>query len=157
MNALADAFPDAVFIETHRDPAMVVASMCSLVGALTSTFTDEDWTAYIARHWTNLLAEMTERVDRFRDAHGDMRFIDLQYSELLRDPIASMSRLYECLDRPVTAALEARWSEFLSENPQDKHGRHDYGLAELGLDRAEIDERFARHVARYEIPREEVA
>jgi hypothetical protein len=157
MKALADEFPDAVFIETHRDPATVVASMCSLVGALTSTFTDADWTAYIARHWMNVLIEMSDRVDRFRDAHGDARFIDLQYTELLRDPIAAMTRIYERLERPVSTALEERWLRFLTANPQDKYGRHVYGLAELGLDRAVIDDRFAHHVARYHIPREESA
>jgi hypothetical protein len=36
-----------------------------------------------------------------------------------------------------------------SENPQHKHGRHEYSMADFGLTDAEISEAFTTYLARF--------
>ena len=42
-------------------------------------------------------------------------------------------------------------------NPQHKYGTHTYSLAEVGVERAPLEARFARYYERYDVPREEAA
>jgi hypothetical protein len=157
IDVLVQTYPDAHLIETHRDPVSVAASTCSLVYLTTRIFTDADHRGYIAAHWTDVLEQMSDRVDAFRDQHGDERFLDLHYAELVADPIAAIRRVYGFIGRELTPATEEAMRTYLAANPQGKHGRHVYALEELGLDRGELEARFARHAARYDIPRETVA
>ena len=56
IGALADTYPDARFVVTHRDPVKAVASVMSLVESLTGTFSDADHHEYIAEHWPMLVS-----------------------------------------------------------------------------------------------------
>ncbi|MGH8983481.1 MAG: sulfotransferase, partial [Acidimicrobiia bacterium] len=84
-------------------------------------------------------------------------FFDVPYAELVADPISTVRRVYECLGEALTADAAAAMSTYASANRQDKYGRHTYELADLGLERDELEERFADYRARYDIPREQVA
>jgi hypothetical protein len=157
IDVVADTYPDAIFIETHRDPVTVAASTCSLVWLTSRILTDADHRRYIAEHWIDVIEQMSERVNAFRDRHGDERFLDLHYAELLVDPIAAVRRVYDFIGRELTGDVEAAMRAYLAANPQGKHGKHVYVLEDLYLDRDELESRFAAHAARYNIPRETVA
>ena len=45
--------------------------------------------------------------------------------------------------------------ETREQNPQHKYGTHTYSLAEVGVERGPLDERFARYTERYDVPRED--
>jgi hypothetical protein len=156
IDVLVDTYPDVLFIETHRDPVTVAASTCSLVWLTSRILTDADHRRYIAEHWTDVLAQMSERVNAFRDRHGDERFLDLHYADLVADPIAAIRRVYRFISRELTPDVESAMRAYLAANPQGKHGKHVYVLEDLCLDRAELESRFAAHTARYDIPRETV-
>ena len=78
LDALTDVYPDAHLVLLHRDPVVLIASVCSLISTLTSTFSDADHRAYVAAHWTAMLEEMVRRIDAFRAAHPERRIIDVQ-------------------------------------------------------------------------------
>ena len=42
----------------------------------------------------------------------------------------------------------------LAASPQGRHGRHDYALADFGLEAGLVRERFARYVERFGVPEE---
>ena len=44
-------------------------------------------------------------------------------------------------------------TDWLSRNPQHKHGVHRYGLEDFGLDRDELSARFKRYYERFEVDR----
>ncbi len=69
LEALTAVYPDARLVLLHRDPAVLCASVCSLINTLTSTFTDADHRAYVAEHWVTMLELSVHRIDAFRDAH----------------------------------------------------------------------------------------
>jgi hypothetical protein len=154
METVAAAYPDAVFVQTHRDPARCIASTLSLNECLSGTFTDADFRDRIARVWPDWLMTMIERIDAYRDAHGSDRFVDIRYQDLLADPLACVRRIYEKVGRPLTPDAEAAMSAHKADQVQGKHGSHTYSLAEFGLDRSPIDERLADYWDRVDIPRE---
>jgi hypothetical protein len=155
METVAAAYPDAVFVQTHRDPARCIASTLSLNECLSGTFTDADFRDRIARVWPDWLMTMVERIDAYRSAGGEGRFVDIQYQELLDDPIACVRRIYDKVGRELTPESEAAMRAHTADHVQGRYGRHTYSLAEFGLDRAFIDERLGDYWERAGVPRED--
>ena len=63
--------------------------------------------------------------------------------------------IYERFGIEWNAEKEQYFRRFHADNPQHKYGTHTYSLAEVGVDRGPLDERFARYTERYDVPRED--
>ena len=151
--ALAEVYPDARFVLTHRDPVNVIASACNLVRVLAGTFTDADWTAYIRETWPEIIGTLLDNQNAFRDsqiaagrAHA---FVDLAYSDLVADPISTIGALYEQLGETFTPQAEQAMRAHSAEHKKDRFGSHSYSLEEWGLDRDELTERVQPYLTRY--------
>ncbi|MBV9995051.1 MAG: sulfotransferase [Caulobacteraceae bacterium] len=157
--ALVETYPDAVFIQTHRDLGRIIPSLAKLFGALRRTFTDDPAKADIVQAargqlsaWTEGLNDMTQ----FRkDPAMDARFVDLNYKTTLADPIGAVEKVYSKFDLPLSAEAKSRMERWLAENRQGRHGAHEYSLAECGLTERDIDEHFGEYMERYGVTREE--
>jgi hypothetical protein len=154
LDALTAVYPDARMVLMHRDPVVLATSVCSLITTLTKTFSDADHKAFIAAHWTDMLARSIDSVNAFRDANPDKKIVDVHYAELAGDPIATMRRVYgefgEALEGQALQAMTAH----IESRPKGRFGRHGYSPAEFGLDAGAIAERFRPYVERYDIPLE---
>ncbi len=156
LEALFDTYPDAVVIQTHRDPAKVVGSVASLSAVLQGAFSDEIDLAAIGNEVSERWAAGLDHARRARTARGshDDRLFDVHYSELVRDPMGTVRRIYAHLGFDFTAEAAARMSRFVAENPQNKHGEHRYSLAQFGLDREEERQRYEVYRTHFGIERE---
>jgi hypothetical protein len=144
LDALFAVYPDARVVQTHRDPRTVLASVASLTLTLQSAFAENldpvEIGEEVVQSWTEGLAR-TMRVRHAGTIPAD-RFVDVHYHDLLRDPIATVRRIYRHFDLSLTAEAEHRMRRHLTHNPQHKHGRHQYDLERFGLDPASLDRRF---------------
>ncbi len=154
LDALTSVYPDARLVLMHRDPTVLCASVCSLVTTLTRTFSDADHRRYIADHWTEILARSIAAVDAFRDAHPDRQIVDVHYADLVRDPLATMRRVYGAFGEDLDGQAMRAMAAHIESRPQGRFGRHGYDFAEFGLDPAELAERFRPYVERYDVPLE---
>ena len=151
--ALAEVYPDARFVLTHRDPVNVIASACNLVRVLAGTFTDADWTAYIRETWPGIIGPLLDNQNAFRDsqiaAGRADAFVDLAYSDLLPEPISTIGALYEQLGETLTPQAEQAMRTHSAEHKKDRFGSHSYSLEDWGLDRDELTERVQPYLTRY--------
>ena len=157
LDALTTVYPDARLVLLHRDPVVLSASVCSLISTLSGTFTDADHTTYIAEHWTSMLETSVARIERFRaehPEHPEHPIIDVQYADLVRDPGGTLAALYDALSLEPTPAATAAMAAYVAAHPKGVFGTHGYDLDAFGLDAAELTERFAPYVDRYDIPTE---
>jgi hypothetical protein len=154
MDALTTVYPDARLLLLHRDPTVLCASACSLISTLTGTFSDADHIAYIAEHWTQLLAASIERTEAFRLAHPEHQLIDVQYCELVGDPLGTVETIYAACDRELDDRARNAIAAFVAANPKGRFGTHGYRLDEFGLRADDIRDRFADYIARYDVPAE---
>jgi hypothetical protein len=146
-------YPDARVVVTHRDPVTVVASVCSLIQSLSSTFSDADHTKYIAAHWPAVAEVIVTHIADFRAAHGDDGFLDVQYPDLMADPIGVVRAIYAWEDTEYTPEAEAAMQAYMADNQQGRFGRHEYSLEPFGLDAGELAERFAPYVEHFGVRR----
>lgn len=151
LDDLTPVYPDAQLVMTHRDPADVVASACSLIRHVRAMFSDHVDTDRIAADMIDMFDRMIARQQAYRDAHGEEAILDLHYADLMRDPIGEIRRIYARFDEPFTDRAEAVMQAYLAANPKGRHGRHDYSLAEFGLTREAVHAHFADYIERYAV------
>jgi hypothetical protein len=155
LEALTAVYPDARLVLMHRDPVVLCASVCSLISTLTKTFSDADHSRYIAEHWIEMLARSIASIDAFRTANPGRRIVDVQYSDLIREPLKTVRHIYAAfgdeLDGPALRAMASH----VESHPRSRFGRHAYGLGAFGVEAAAINERFRDYVERYAIPSEQ--
>jgi hypothetical protein len=154
LDAVTATYPDARLVLLHRDPVVLCASVCSLISTLSGTFTDEDHTAYIADHWTAMLEESVRRIDAFRTARPDQPIVDVQYADLVRDPVHTVHRLYTALGDELDGGARDALSSYALAHPKGKRGAHQYDLAAFGLDPDQLRARFAAYTDRYHVETE---
>ncbi len=124
LEELFAVFPDAVIIQTHRNPLEVLRSTTELTRVLHDLYAwPEDRHGAVLRE-ARALADATERFIQFRDRHPEWadRFIDVKYSELTAEPLAAVQRIYHHLDCPLTAKAAGRM-QHLATNRSRYHGR----------------------------------
>ena len=95
-------------------------------------------------------ATMMERALAVRDREPT-RFFDVRFDEFLKDNVAVARAIYAHFGLPLSADTEARLQRFADDNPQGKHGSHDYDLDSYGLSAERVRERFADYVARFDL------
>lgn len=154
-NMLA-TYPDATIVHTHRDPLRVAASVASLTDVLQRLGTDESSIPALAPRWFDYLIEGSRRMMDAR-ADGlvdDQQVIDIAFGDIVTDAIGVVERIYDRLDRPLTANLTRAMSAFLADNPSDKHGVHRYSFADTHMDVGACRERAAEYQAFFDVPSE---
>src|SRR5204862_3820064 len=79
---------------------------------------------------------------------GDPRFVDIQFADLIADPLGCVRRIYAASGDTLSATAQARMEAWIADNRQDKHGRHDHAPEDFGLDGAALPRRPAFYQAR---------
>lgn len=151
LDTLTTVYPDAQLVMTHRDPVDVVGSACSLLKAVRPMFSDAVDLKAIGSMLLETFDKMIERTIAYKEKHGWDSIYDLQYADVMRDPIAAIKNVYRHFDEPFTAAAEAAMQTYMQNNPQGKHGRHTYALEDYGLTKEQIRARYKDYCERFRI------
>ena len=159
--ALHETFPDARVFVNHRDPAKVIPSLASLFVTFQRLNTAGS-AVDPKRLGPALLAgqmQAVAKMNAWRDAHPHVRIVDIQFLDLVRDPIGQAERLYEAWNLPMSARTKQAMSAFLADH---RHGqshqgaKHAYRLDEFGLSADKVEEHSGEYVARYRVSKEAV-
>ena len=152
LDALTDTYPDAQLVMTHRDPADVVASACSLVYAVRQMFSDRVDPNQVAADSLKTFDLMIERTRAFEAKHGAGSIHHIAYGALTADPLGAMRKAYAHFDEELSVEAATAMQAMLDRNPQGKHGQHKYALEDYGLTRAGVNAHFREYCERYDIP-----
>ncbi len=147
---LVATYPDASFAVTHRDPARVLGSVSSLVVALRRAFSDSVDPVEIGHYHLELYARSLDAlVDHVEGVLPAERTVHVRHLDLVRDPVGTVSTVYDRLGIDVTDDITDRARDAAAAEREDGVGAHRYELADYGLDADEIAERFARYADRF--------
>ena len=147
LDALMAEYPDALLIQTHRDPLRIIASVSSLMALLREIAVEAPTMAEAAEEFADYIVSGLDRsVDaRERGIVGSDRVVDVSFRDFMSDQIGTIGRVYDALGLELTSESEKRMRTFLDEHPQDKHGLHTYTWEDTGLDAGEWRERTKRY------------
>jgi hypothetical protein len=159
LDALAHEYPDAVVVQTHRDPLQVIASVSALAAHLRGMASDHTSITEAARTYADdIFLGLDRGVDaRDRGLFGGDRMVDVHFTELVADPLATIGRLYDAVGRELSADTAARMRRFLADHPGDGGGGGSrYRFADTGLDAGEVRSRSAAYQERFGVASEPV-
>jgi LPS sulfotransferase NodH len=153
LDSLFAVFPDAVIIQTHRNPLEVVKSSIQLTRVLQGLYARRGDSVQLARREAQVLAERLDRLICFREDHPELadRFVDITYSELVSDPLAVVRRVYQQFEIPLSERAARRMSELASSRSRYRRHRAGPSVADLGLDPVAEAPRFERYYSRFAI------
>jgi hypothetical protein len=156
LHAMFHEYPEALIVQTHRDPLRVVCSLASLVDLLRRLASDDVSISAVAAEWVD---DIVLGLDKAVEARIDGtvpagQAVDVLFRDFLSDPMAVVRTIYERLGIELTGPAERAMRSFLAANPQEKHGGHRYSFAETGLDAGLLRERTRPYQEFFDIPEE---
>ncbi len=146
LSTLLKTFPDAVLIQTHRDPRETIPSNCSLIEALYKLGSDTVNPLAIGAEWAARWAQGMERSLAIRQAHPST-FFDVSYDKLASDFDGVMLDLYRFLNMPWTDDVKNAMEQWREANRRELRPQHHYDMATYGLTESGLQTLFAPYRA----------
>jgi len=148
LDALMAVYPDALVVQTHRDPRSVVASVSSLTSRAangnSSVFSGE----VVGRSSLELWGAAADRFLAARASYDAAQFVDVHYDEFVADPVGTVAGVYDAFG--LAFGEETRAAVAAADDVSrrgDRKSDHRYSLAEFGLTATDVTERFDAYLA----------
>ncbi|MFD3747752.1 sulfotransferase family protein [Nocardia sp. NPDC058633] len=143
LDALLATYPDAIVIQTHRDPATIIPSVCSLNEHATrgwsTVFTGETIGRTQLDLWARGLSEFTAA----RTRHPEATFIDVDFDDLRADPVGVVDRIYTRTGTALTPEARAAITALDHESRTGaRKPTHHYALSDYGLTEEMVADSF---------------
>lgn len=144
LDQLMAVYPDALIIQTHRPPATIIPSMCSLAEQATkgysTTFVGEKIGSTQLELWSRGLRSFAEARRRYPSA----QFIDIEFGDFRTHPIETMRTIYDAFGLEFTDGAHAAMLALDRESRSgDRKPEHRYALGDFGLTADRVDAEFA--------------
>jgi hypothetical protein len=159
LRALLAEYPDALLVQTHRDPLKVLSSLTSLATTLRKMASDAIDPREIARewsHWNAVAYELSVRA-RVEGWIDPARVLDLHFTDFMKDPFATVEQLYAFAGLDWTPAAADAMRAYWQAHPADAHGKHVHRFSDTGLDERTEREKVKRYVEHFGVREEPVS
>ncbi len=155
LDALLTEYPDALIVQTHRDPLNVISSIAALTHHLRRMGSDESNIAECAAQSAEEIVVSLEREMALRDSGAVPagRVIDVLFTDFMNNPWTTIKDIYQKLGRELRPDTAQRMRDFLAAHPGDGGGGR-YTWSDTGLDAAEVRGRVSAYQDRYGVPTE---
>ncbi|GLE52225.1 sulfotransferase family protein [Mycobacterium montefiorense] len=119
LDKLLAEYPDALVVQTHRDPLNVISSIAALTNHLRRMGSDETNIAECAAQSYEEIVVGLDRGIALRDKGvvPDGRIIDVQFTDFMKDPLHTIADIYQKLGRELRPEAEQKMRDFLAAHP----------------------------------------
>lgn len=138
LDTLAETFPGARIIITHRDPAAVVGSAASLAWHSMVLQTDDLEPHWVGREWLYKTRDRMAKAAAYRARPDAAPILDIDYEETTRDPIGVLKRALDFAGLDLPASVKAAADAWLAAEAQRPRAAHRYRLEDFGLSAEEV-------------------
>ena len=148
--ALLSIYPDACFVQLHREPIKAIASVSSLITILRRVFSDRVDANRVAReawrYWADTIANFIREREQLLPPE---RILDLRYSDFQRDPMIGVRQIYQYFGWSLPPATEAKIRTALLKQPREQNGFHYYRASQFGLEEMDREKDFGAYCERF--------
>lgn len=154
LGPLLEVYPDAAVVQTHRDPAKVLPSSCSLFATVRNIMAEQSDLTALGRTGLDGGLRAAERLLAVRERLDDGRVLDVQYADIVNDPLGTVRRIHGHFGYATSPEMERRMQSWVDSNPRHKHGVHSYTLQRFGLGAEEVRAAYRPYTERFGVPHE---
>lgn len=152
LTAVLDTLPEALVVQLHRDPAVFVGSVASLVALPHHLHSHRPAYRRSVDRMVDALVAGGEAAVRERERCDPQRFLDIGFADLARDPLAAAHLVADRAGLRWDDEVERAMRGYLSRHSEGGPGKHRYPLDAWGLEPDSVRRRFAGYIERFEIP-----
>lgn len=151
MDAVLNAFPDALVIQTHRDPVQAIPSICGLMETARKAMSGTLDRERLGARESHFYAEALRRARAARRRAPD-QFMDVEFRAFIADQLGTVRAIYERFGLTLRPEVEAKMKAWLDANPRtsgtmQRIEPEAFGLTAEGLARQYGDYRTERGYA----------
>jgi len=143
--------PEAMVVQTHRDPLEVLPSLHKLCRTSHEIFSDRRDLAETVELQTRWIESVIARSDAARIAAPQRLVVDVRYPELVADPVATVGRIHDAFGLPLTTGHESRMRDWLAEHPRGRFGANRYRIEDFAQRPDGLAERFAAYRQQHDL------
>ncbi len=151
LSAIADVFPDATVVVTHRDPVSTVASFSTMLSYATRIAAAKPDPVRIGHYWADRIERMLRRCVDDRSACADERSLDVLFHEYMGNELTTVEKIYEIANVAFDDDTKAALARYQDDHPRGRFGRVRYDLGDFELDADELRERFRFYTDRFPV------
>ena len=148
LKSLLRSVPNAMIVQTHRDPVRVVNSANSLFASLFHAISRDVDIEKMAQTNLELFANIADASVR-RPTEIENKIFDLRYKDLLSDPIGQIRGIYTHFGLVFDESFRVRLEEALQTRKQHRFGQHTYASEDFGMTDADISRHFEEYQKRF--------
>ena len=147
LDALLENYPDAIFIQTHREPERFMGSWNSLVDRIRSLSMEPRPRRDTGTEQLALMSGMLNEAMQLRASRPELesRWVDVDYRDLVEKPMAVVNAIHERLDWRLDPRAAADMENWLVRQAEQRRREppHRYSLEDFGLTAERVAAAFA--------------
>jgi hypothetical protein len=144
-------FPDAKVIQTHRDPARAVPSLCAML-IRNHDVVEEGRRDLRARmlgmRETEKWAKALRDAEPVRQLHRN-QILDVIHGDFHRAPMRTLEQIYAFIGLELTPGVRSAMEQRIKEDPERQYGVHRYSIDDFGITEDQVRARFGDYVDRF--------
>jgi Sulfotransferase family len=157
LDLVFETYPDARVVITHRDPLRVVGSLADTMATLhwmhSNRVAHQDLIEFLCMGLEHQMNEVTKERDS-GTLPGD-QISDVLYSDLTKDPLGTIAKLYSKWDIELTDAASSNMRAYVDARHSHRGvGEHRYRFEDTGLDLNEHRAIVSGYQERFGVPSE---
>jgi len=134
----------------HRDPTQSLPSYASLSATFRGIYS-------VSLNYEKIGQQVLDRLvtdmDLFIERKNNIKHlssIDLQYKDLVSEPVKTIKKVYSRFDLPFSDHLEEKLHVFLASKKGTKQ-THNYDLESFGYSKEKIRQRFSKYLQHFSV------
>lgn len=154
LDLLFTIFPDAMVINTHRDPGRAVPSLCSLLfknHPIMEVGREDLRAKILGMRETEKWAQAVRKAEAVRESHS-AQVLDVMHADFHHAPMQAVERIYHFLGLELAADVSVSMQARIAARPEQSHGVHRYDVTDFGMTEEAIRQRFGDYMLRFDTP-----
>lgn len=150
--ALLNVFPDAVLVETHRDPVGAIQSMATMHTYMAREWQTEENPQLHLQYWTDVVARLLNK--GLEDRHLiENQVVDIAYEPFTQDNWYAVQQVYDKLGIEMTDQARDEIQQYIDDHAYGSAGRVLYDLErDFGVTAAQVREPFQEYMKVHDVP-----
>ncbi|TAM65659.1 sulfotransferase [Mycobacterium sp.] len=147
--ALHGLFPDATFVQCHRDVYTVLGSYCSLIEVARGMNSDVVDLPALGPDFARFWGGYTSRNLEARASIPDLDIYDVDFKEIRDDINGVVAEIYRRAGRAITDEARAAFDAYNARRPEGHFGAHEYKPTRWGVTADLVGECFEAYLAEF--------
>ena len=147
LHEILAVYPEASFIQIHRDPVETIPSICSLTEKTRRPFTKRinknEIGARTLSYWEGSLA----KGEKEKSNISQDKFINLKFEDFIVKPIEQIKVIYSQLDLNLDKETERKMVDFVQNFEKVEKAKHSYELSEFGLSKESVQNTLSKYIS----------